>query len=119
MKNFNFYVYILTNKWNKVLYIGVTNNLKRRLEEHKNKIHNGFASKYNLNKLVYFEHFNYINDAIKREKRLKKWKRKWKDELINQVNPEWRDLVDDLVKIPAFAGMTIRNSKIIIQNKKK
>lgn len=119
MKNFNFYVYILTNKWNKVLYIGVTNNLKRRLEEHKNKIHNGFASKYNLNKLVYFEHFNYINDAIKREKRLKKWKRKWKDELINQVNPEWRDLVDDLVKIPAFAGMTIRNSKIRIKNNNK
>ena len=71
MKDFNFYVYFLTNKWNKVLYIGVTNNLKRRLEEHKNKIHNGFSSKYNLNKLVYFEHFNYINDAIKRKKSLR------------------------------------------------
>jgi putative endonuclease len=74
MKDFNFYVYILTNKWNKVLYIGVTNNLKRRLEEHKNKIHNGFSSKYNLNKLVYFEHFNYINDAIKRKKSLRNGK---------------------------------------------
>ena len=74
MKDFNFYVYFLTNKWNKVLYIGVTNNLKRRLEEHKNKIHNGFSSKYNLNKLVYFEHFNYINDAIKRKKSLRNGK---------------------------------------------
>jgi putative endonuclease len=72
MKNFDFYVYILTNKWNKVLYIGVTNNIKRRLEEHKNKDKKGFAKKYNTDKLVYFEHFKYINNAIKREKRLKK-----------------------------------------------
>lgn len=115
MKNFNFYVYILTNKWNKVLYIGVTNNLKRRLEEHKNKKNKGFAAKYNIEKLVYFEHFRYINDAIKREKRLKKWKREWKNELINKVNPEWRDLAEDIDKISAFAEMTVCNSKITIK----
>lgn len=121
MKNFNFYVYILTNKWNKVLYIGVTNNLKRRLEEHKNRANKGFATRYNTDKLVYIEHFRYINDAIKREKRLKKWKREWKNELINKVNPEWRDLAADMDKIPAFAGMTVYNSKITnkIMNMKK
>ena len=74
MRDFNFYVYIITNKRNSVLYIGVTNNLKRRIEEHKKKYTKGFASKYNVDKLVYFEHFNYINDAIQREKRLKSGK---------------------------------------------
>ncbi len=117
MKNYNFYVYILTNKWNKVLYIGLTNNLKRRTEEHKNKLKKGFTSKYNVDKLVYFEHFKYINDAIKREKRLKKWKRDWKNELINKVNPAWRDLSVDLHEISAFAEMTILDSKIITTNK--
>ncbi len=119
MRNFDFYIYILTNKWNKVLYIGVTNNLKRRIEEHKNKLNKGFASKYNIDKLVYFEHFKYINDAIKREKRLKKWKRDWKDVLINKVNPKWRNLSEDLSEIPTFAGMTILDSKIIIKNRMK
>ena len=71
MKNFDFYVYILTNKRNTVLYIGVTNNIKRRLEEHKNKDRKGFATKYNTDKLIYVEHFKCINDAIKREKSLK------------------------------------------------
>lgn len=74
MKNYNFYIYILTNKWNKVLYIGVTNNIKRRLEEHRNRDKKGFATKYNAENLIYIEHYKYINDAIKREKRLKKWK---------------------------------------------
>ncbi|MCF6356343.1 MAG: GIY-YIG nuclease family protein, partial [Draconibacterium sp.] len=110
MRNFDFYIYILTNKWNKVLYIGVTNDLKRRIEEHKNKLKKGFTSKYNIDKLVYFEHFNYINEAIKREKRLKKWKRDWKNELINKINPKWRNLSEDLSEIPTFAGMTILDS---------
>ena len=79
MRNFDFYVYILSNKWNNVLYIGLTNNIKRRIEEHKAKKIKGFTSKYNVGKLVYFEHFKYVNDAIKREKRLKKWKRNWKN----------------------------------------
>lgn len=107
MRSFDFYIYILASKRNSALYIGVTNNLKRRIEEHKNKINRSFTAKYNIEKLVYFEHFDYIDQAIKREKRLKKWKREWKNELINKVNPEWRDLSEDFLQIPAFAGMTI------------
>jgi putative endonuclease len=96
MWNYNFFVYIITNKTNTVLYIGVTNNLTRRLFEHKNKLVPGFTMKYNINKLIYFEHFNNINDAIRREKQLKKWNRKWKEEIINQANPEWNDLSDEI-----------------------
>ncbi len=92
MWNYNYYVYILTNKNDTVLYIGVTNNLKRRIYEHKNKVIPGFTKKYNVNKLVYFEHFKNINDAIQREKQLKKWNRSWKNDLINKTNPKWIDL---------------------------
>ena len=88
----NYYVYILSNKSNKVLYIGVTNNLERRLYEHKNKIIKGFTSKYNLQKLVYFEEFNEANLAIAREKQLKGWLREKKNALISSVNPDQRDL---------------------------
>jgi putative endonuclease len=94
MWNHNYYIYIATNKHNTVLYIGVTNDLARRMHEHKNKEVKGFTSKYNINKLVYFEHFTQINDAIIREKRLKKWKRVWKEKLINELNPEWEDLTN-------------------------
>ena len=96
MWNYNFYVYIITNKTNKVLYIGVTNNLKRRIYEHKNKLVPGFSEKYNINKLIHFEHFDNINDAIRREKQLKKWNRKWKDVLINKLNPNWIDLYKEI-----------------------
>lgn len=75
MLNKNYYVYILTNWNNTVMYIGVTNDLVRRLYEHKNKLYDGFTKKYNLNKLVYFELFFDINEAIKREKEIKKWRR--------------------------------------------
>lgn len=92
----NYYVYILANKSNNVLYIGVTNNLKRRVLEHKNKVNKGFAYRYNVDKLVYYEHFTNILEAIKREKRMKKWNRQWKDELINSFNPEWKELFDTL-----------------------
>lgn len=88
----NYYVYILTNKSNKVLYIGVTNNLSRRVYEHKNKLIPGFAMKYNVNKLVYYEVYDNIENAIQREKNIKKWYRKWKIELINKFNPNWEDL---------------------------
>ena len=88
----NYYVYILSNKSNKVLYIGVTNNLERRLYEHKNKIIKGFTSKYNLQKLVYFEEFNEANLAIAQEKQLKGWLREKKNALISSVNPDQRDL---------------------------
>ena len=87
-----YYVYILTNKSNRVLYIGVTNNLPRRVYEHKEGLIEGFTSKYNINKLVYYENTVDIKVAIEREKTLKKWARKKKEWLIEQYNPDWRDL---------------------------
>jgi putative endonuclease len=90
------YVYILTNKNNKVLYIGVTNDLERRIFEHKNKLVEGFTKKYNLNKLVYYEGTEDITNAIEREKQLKNWHRDWKINLINSFNPIWKDLGIDL-----------------------
>ena len=86
------YVYILTNKSNKVLYIGVTNNLSRRVYEHKNKLVEGFTKKYKLTRLVYYEIGDSIEDAIRREKQFKNWHRDWKMNLISQFNPEWKDL---------------------------
>ncbi|MEE4114975.1 MAG: GIY-YIG nuclease family protein [Marinilabiliaceae bacterium] len=93
----NYFIYILTNKTNKVVYIGVTNDLKRRIYEHRMKLFPGFTRKYNLDKLVYFERYQNIDDAIIREKRLKKWKRSWKNDLINKMNPEWKDLYEEVV----------------------
>ena len=90
-----FYVYILTNVSNNVLYTGVTNNLRRRIYEHKNKLIPGFTSKYNLNKLVYFESFNSINDAIENEKRIKGWLRSTKISLVDNFNPNWNGLAED------------------------
>ncbi len=87
-------VYILASKKNGVLYIGVTNDLERRIFEHKNKIVKGFTSRYNVDQLMYFEKFTNINEAIKREKQLKKWNRQWKIDLIEKDNPEWMDLSD-------------------------
>ena len=92
MKQFKYYVYIMTNYKNSVLYIGVTNNLSRRINEHKEKLFDGFTKKYNINKLVYFEEFANINDAIKREKQLKAGSRQTKIDLIIGLNPEWIDL---------------------------
>ena len=81
----------MTNK-SKTLYIGVTDDLNRRLYEHKNKLLEGFTKKYNLTKLVYFETFNRVEDAIRREKQLKNWHRQWKIIFIESVNKEWKDL---------------------------
>ncbi|PIS07898.1 hypothetical protein COT78_01085 [Candidatus Berkelbacteria bacterium CG10_big_fil_rev_8_21_14_0_10_43_13] len=89
-------VYILTNVSNKVLYVGVTNNLRRRMYEHKKKLIPGFTSKYNLNKLVYFESFSSINDAIQNEKRIKGWLRSKKIALIDSFNPGWNDLSENI-----------------------
>ena len=86
------YIYIMTNKKYGTLYIGVTSNLIKRVYEHKNSFIDSFTSKYNLKKLVYYEVFDDINEAIKREKQLKKWKRVWKIELIDKFNPTWKDL---------------------------
>ena len=79
------------------LYIGVTNNLIRRVYEHKNDLINGFAKKYKVHMLVYYEHINDIYSAIQRKKSLKKWERKWKIELIETMNPDWHDLYEELV----------------------
>ena len=90
----DYYVYFMTNN-SRVLYIGVTDDLNRRLYEHANKLIDGFTKKYNLTKLVYFETFNQIEDAIRREKQLKNWHRQWKINLIESVNKEWKDLSHD------------------------
>jgi putative endonuclease len=89
-----YYVYILTND-SKTLYIGVTNNLQRRIYEHKNKLIEGFTKKYNLTKLVYFETMKDIESAIRREKQLKNWYRQWKINLIESINKDWRDLSEE------------------------
>ena len=88
----NYYVYLLTNWNNKVMYVGMTNNLERRLYEHKNKLVNGFTKKYNIIKLVYFEETSDVNAALSREKEIKKWRREKKDSLVLIANPEWKDL---------------------------
>ena len=91
-----YHVYILTNKRNGALYIGVTSNLLERVDQHKRGIYDGFTKKYSINKLVYYETFENINDAIAREKQLKKFNRKWKIELIEKENPTGRDIYGDL-----------------------
>ena len=91
------YVYILTNKNNTTLYIGVTSNLVKRIWEHKNKVVEGFSSKYNLDKLVYYEVFEDIETAINREKYLKGKKRQYKTEIITNFNYKWKDLYEDII----------------------
>ena len=86
------YVYFMTNKNNTTIYIGVTSNLVKRVYEHKTKKFKGFTAKYNCDKLVYYEEFTDINQAIVREKQLKAGNRKRKEALINSINPEWKDL---------------------------
>ena len=103
--NKNYYIYILANTKNTVLYIGVTNNLDRRIYEHKQGSIDGFTKKYNVTKLIYIEEYSQIEEALHREKCLKRWKREWKEELINKQNPNWDDYYESK-QIPAFAGMT-------------
>jgi putative endonuclease len=91
-KGGTYYVYLLTNWNNKVMYVGVTNDLERRVYEHKQKLVEGFTEKYNVEKLVYFEETEDINAAIAREKEIKKWRREKKNNLVNGLNPDWRDL---------------------------
>ena len=92
-----YYVYILASKKNGTLYIGVTNNLLKRVYEHKNNLIGGFTKKYHVHNLVYYEAYSNIHDAIAREKRMKKWERQWKINLIEKSNPSWKDLYPDLV----------------------
>jgi len=93
--NGRYYVYLITNWNNKVMYVGVTNNLERRIYEHKNKLVKGFTEKYNVNKLVRFLPLVETQDvtaAIAREKEIKKWRREKKNQLVNRINPNWKDL---------------------------
>ena len=98
MKDHNCYIYIISNWNNKVIYVGMTNDLERRIYEHKNKIFEGFSKKYNLNKLVYYEHTNDVNAAIRKEKEIKKWRREKKNKLIESMNSEWKDLAEEIFK---------------------
>ena len=90
------YIYIMSNKARTVLYIEITSNLFSRVYEHKNEEGSVFTKKYNCTDLIYYECFDYIEEAITREKQLKKWKRSWKDRLIKKMNPILRDLSDEI-----------------------
>jgi putative endonuclease len=92
-----YYVYIVTNHKNGTLYVGVTSNLVKRIFEHKNKLVEGFSSKYNLDRLVYFVTTDDIISAIEKEKQMKKWVRQYKLNVINELNPEWKDLYLDII----------------------
>ncbi len=93
----SYYVYILASKRNGTLYIGVTNNLSRRVFEHKNDFVEGFTKKYHVHMLVYHESWPDVESAIQRERQMKKWNRQWKINRIEQQNPEWRDLYEEVV----------------------
>ena len=88
----------MSNRKDGTLYIGVTNDLARRVYEHREKLVSRFTRKYNLDQLVYYETYSTALDAIQREKSMKEWNRAWKIELIEQMNPDWRDLYEDLAK---------------------
>ncbi len=90
--NKQYYIYIMTNKLNRVLYTGLTSNLEKRVYEHKSKLIEGFTKKYNVDKLVYYEEFDDINEAIAREKQIKSGSRQKKIDLITKMNPVWKDL---------------------------
>ena len=90
-----YYVYILTNKNNRVMYIGVTNDLERRLYEHKQELVDGFTKRYHVHKLVYYEQSSDVRSAIQREKELKGWLRRKKNALVETMNPDWHDLSQD------------------------
>ncbi|OGK25141.1 hypothetical protein A3A46_02365 [Candidatus Roizmanbacteria bacterium RIFCSPLOWO2_01_FULL_37_13] len=94
--NKNYFIYFLASKKNGTLYIGISNDLKTRVYQHKKDLVEGFTKKYKVHNLVYYEVFTQVKDAILREKRLKKWKRKWKIKLIEKKNPEWKDLYYEL-----------------------
>ena len=93
----SFYVYILASRKNGTLYIGVTNDLVLRVYDHKSDVIQGFTENYGVHNLVYYESYTDVRDALTREKRLKKWKRQWKINLIETNNPDWRDLYEQII----------------------
>ena len=114
--NNSYYAYILTNRYHTTFYTGVTNNLYRRLIEHKIKINEGFTNDYNVNQLVHYELFFNIGDAIAREKRLKRWNRQWKINLIEKTNAGWADLAKS---IGVTEAVLIRAKTAICSNRKR
>jgi len=94
----SYYVHMMANKYKNVLYIGMTNNLIRRVYEHKNNVHDGFTKKYNCYKLVWYQKMDSSIDAIIQEKRMKKWKREYKENVKCEMNPDWEDLYGELLK---------------------
>jgi len=98
MRQRHYYVYILSNKHHTVFYTGITNNLARRIFQHRTKAIKGFTQRYNIYKLLYYEEYDKPLDAIQREKQIKKYRREKKFALINSLNPEWRDLYEDVVE---------------------
>jgi putative endonuclease len=97
-RDYNFWIYIVTNRNHTVLYIGMSNRLSRRTWEHREGAKSGFASKYQRRKLVYYEHYRHVRDAIARESQLKKWSRAKKISLVNRLNPCWEDLGVDVLQ---------------------
>ena len=97
-----YYVYILASRRHGTLYIGVTNSLSKRMEQHRNGEGSSFVKTYGVYRLVYVEAFERADEAIAREKQLKRWKRDWKIELIEKDNPTWRDLYDDALRLDGF-----------------
>lgn len=91
------FVYMMSNKKDGVLYIGVTSDIVKRIYEHKNGFVDGFTKQYNLKNLVYYEVYDDITEAVKREKQLKNWHREWKVELVNMQNPHWEDLYESIL----------------------
>ena len=93
-----YYVYIMSNRRDNVLYVGFTNDVYRRTIEHKEGIYEkAFSKRYNVSKLVYYEEHSDVEDALRRERLIKRWKRKWKEDLITKFNPDWRDLFYDFI----------------------
>ena len=92
-----YYVYIMASSNNRTLYIGMTNNLIRRVYEHRNGLIDGFTKKYNCHKLVWFQETNSIESAITKEKQMKNWIRQYKENVINEMNPDWKDLYDEIL----------------------
>jgi len=94
----SYFVYIMASQKNGTLYIGITSNLIKRAWEHKNNLVEGFTKKYKVHRLVYFEQTENVQSALIKKKQLKKWRRKWKIELIEKNNPNWNDLYNNLIK---------------------
>jgi putative endonuclease len=113
MRNYDYWVYILTNKRRTTLYIGITNNITRRLNQHRSGEIEGFTRRYHLNRLVWIEHFRDVRDAIACEKKLKGWRRKRKVALIESANPRWFDVSDDCGQQPKLFERPWRPEEMI------